>query len=116
MYLDDIVGIFRIADPFQEQQIVSSLILVLYIVLIGFHTLFPSVKLIVAAVGWPSQPEEVVTLQADPRGEITCLEQCLGYDIPLVGDAAPVHLRDEVLDVQLLLGLDAVPDIGDLIL
>ena len=65
MYLDDIVGILRIADPLQKQQIVASLILVLYIVLVGFHALFPSVELIVAAVGWPSQPEEVVALQTD---------------------------------------------------
>jgi hypothetical protein len=66
MHLDDIVRVFRITDSFQEQQIVSSLILELYIVLIGLHTLFPSVKLIVAAVGWPSQSEEVVALQTDP--------------------------------------------------
>ena len=65
MYLDDIVGILRIADPLQEQQVVTSLILVLYVVLVGFHTLFPSVELVVAAVGWPSKPEEVVALQAD---------------------------------------------------
>jgi hypothetical protein len=116
MYLDDIVRVFGITDSFEEQQIVSSLILVLYIVLIGLHTLFPSVKLIVAAVGWPSQPEEVVALQADAGGEITRFQQGLGNDISLVGDTAPVHLRDEVLDVQLLLGLDAVPDIGNLIL
>lgn len=65
MNLDDIVRILRIADPLQEQQVVTSLILVLYIVLVGFHALFPSVELIVAAVGWPSQPEEVVALQTD---------------------------------------------------
>lgn len=65
MYLDDIVRILRISDPLQEQQVVTSLILVLYIVLVGFHALFPSVELVVAAVGWPSQPEEVVALQTD---------------------------------------------------
>jgi hypothetical protein len=55
-YLDDIVGIFSIAEGSQEVQITATFVFVLHIVLVSFDTFFPIVELVIRTV-FSSEPE-----------------------------------------------------------
>ena len=75
---DDIPWVFGIANPFEELEVVATLVPILYHPLIRHHAVLSSAEPEIFPVLTVVQSKEVVVFLADARGEMTGFQQSLG--------------------------------------